>query len=285
MFSNVITYQIVEADFSDLEAKLAAMPFHPCQSLDPLRYGFVPAVGSEYAHRILSGETLICAKKQVKLLPGGAVKEAVDAKVAELSQAESRPVGRKERQALKDEMIFSMLPNAPTKSRLTYAYIAGDLLVVGAAARSEAEDLCSKLREALGSLKLVPVATHSSIEQVFTNAACGHVGLGRFEFGNEVELLGTKHGEIVRGKNVDITGAEIQSHISSGMLITKARVSFCETASVTVCNDLSLKRIVLPGADTGGSPEEQKSSEFAATCVQLGALLAGLFHLLGGRVA
>src|SRR5690606_20440038 len=114
--------------------KLAEFCFNPCGSLDPMRYGFVPPMGNhgtDFVHAT-NGYIMFCAKKQEKLLPGGVIKEQLEGKVQAISEAESRPVGRKERDTLKDEIIFSLLPHAFTRSTLDYAYIAtqDNLIVV-----------------------------------------------------------------------------------------------------------------------------------------------------------
>ncbi|RYZ86873.1 MAG: recombination-associated protein RdgC, partial [Moraxellaceae bacterium] len=92
---------------------LEALAFKPCGNLDPMRYGFVPPLGRngvELVH-VTDGNLMVCAKKQEKIVPGGVVKDALEEKISEI-KTQGRSVGRKERQELKDEILFSLLPRA-----------------------------------------------------------------------------------------------------------------------------------------------------------------------------
>jgi recombination associated protein RdgC len=174
-FKNLRLYRLSEPwphTSEALNTALEAFCFNPCGSLDLLRYGFVPPLGrhgSEYVHST-NGYVMICAKKQEKILPTAVVNEQLEEKAVALSEAESRSIGRKERQSLKDDIIFAMLPKAFTKSSLDFAYIAPheNLIVVNAASAKRAEDLLSKLREALGSLRCIPITAKNLPTQVMT---------------------------------------------------------------------------------------------------------------------
>ena len=77
-----------------------------------MRYGFEPPLGrqgSEYVHAT-NGYLMICAKKQEKILPSGVIKEQLEEKILAISEAESRNVSRKERDALKMKLFFHYCP-------------------------------------------------------------------------------------------------------------------------------------------------------------------------------
>lgn len=296
-FKNAKIYRLTE-DFNlipeELNAKLAEFSFNPCGSLDPLRYGFefpLGRHGSEYVH-VTNGYIMICAKKQEKILPGGVIKEALEEKIQAINEAESRPVSRKERDSLKDEIIFSLLPKAFTKSSLDYAYIAPAerLIVVNSASSKRAEDLLSKLREALGSLRCLPIQPKNITTQVMTHWLRESQAPHQFEFGSDCELQATKDGRIVRTKKLDLTSHEVRNHLESGMHVSKISLCWRESISFTVDDKLNIKRLTFEDAVTDKAndrnPEskaEQFDADFAIMAMELKNFIAALLAAFGGE--
>src|SRR5690625_7742087 len=81
-------------------------PFHPCGKMDTKRSGWSPPLGHQGTEYVQAahGYMMICSKRQEKLLPAAVVNEHLEEKVQEIQAEEGRPVGRKERQTLKDEI-------------------------------------------------------------------------------------------------------------------------------------------------------------------------------------
>src|SRR5690606_18536930 len=202
-FKNLRLYRLIEQwtlSAEELHSVLGEHLFNPCGSLDHLRYGWVPPLGrqSDQLVHATNGYLMICAKKQEKILPAAVINEQLEEKVAAISEAEARHPGRKERQTLKDEIIFSLLPKAFAKSSLDYAYIAPreNLIVVNAASAKRAEDLLSALREALGSLRAVPVTPNNIPTQIMTHWVRDADLPGDFILAEECELQASKDGRI-----------------------------------------------------------------------------------------
>jgi recombination associated protein RdgC len=296
-FKNLRLYRLTEAwklSAEDLAAKLEDFKFNPCGSLDPMRYGFVPPLGrhgTDFVHAT-NGYVMICTKKQEKILPGGVIKEQLEEKVLALSEAESRPVGRKERDTLKDEIIFSLLPKAFTRSSLDYAYIAPqeNLIVVNAASAKRAEDLLSKLREALGSLRCLPIAPKNIPTQVMTHWLRESEAPHQFEFGDDVSLEAAKDGRVIRAKRQDLTASEIRNHLESGMHVNKIGLVWKEAIHCTVDDCLAVKGLKLDDAISDKAndrnPEskaEQFDADFAIMTLELKNFIAALLSAFGGE--
>jgi len=287
-FNNLRIYTLAEAIQGDVAAKLAEHPFTPCASLDPVKYGFVPPVpnGTDYIH-VVNGCALICAKRQEKLLPGSVIKEILDAKVAELG----RPVGRKERSTLKDEIIFSLLPKAMTRSSLTYAYIdtTNGRIIVNSPNAKRAEDLLSKFREALGSLKCVPWGV-SEMQGVYASGvdATRHLtgwvresqAPHQFKFGEEIELQSPKDGRVVRCKRQDLTASEVLNHIESGMYVSKLALVWKEAIPFVVDGSMAIKSVRY--ADSLGDKSEGDAfdQDFAVMSLELRNMLDALTRVM-----
>ncbi len=296
-FKNLRLFRLTEEwtiSTEELNTKLAEFCFNPCGSLDPLRYGFefpLGRHGSEFVH-VTNGYIMICAKKQEKILPSGVIKEALEEKVQAISDAESRPVSRKERDALKDEIIFSLLPKAFTRSSLDYAYIAPNekLIVVNSSSAKRAEDLLSKLREALGSLRCLPISPKNLPTQAMTHWLRESKAPHQFELGEEVELQATKDGRVVRCKKLDLTAAEIRNHLDSGMHVSKIALVWKESISCIIDDQLGIKRLkfedVISDKANDRNPEtkaEQFDADFAIMAMELNHFINALLAAFGGE--
>jgi recombination associated protein RdgC len=259
-----------------------------------MRYGWVPPLGrhgSEYVHAA-NGYIMICAKKQEKILPAAVVNEQVEEKAIAISEAESRNVGRKERQTLKDEVIFSLLPKAFAKSSLDFAYIAtqDNLIVVNAASAKRAEDLLSALREALGSLRAIPIAPQNIPTQVMTHWLRDAQLPTEFELGEECELQAGKDGRVIRCKNQDLHADEIRSHLDSGMFVNKVAITWKEAIHCVIDDQLAVKRLKfddkIQEQTNDRNPEskaEQFDADFAIMTLELKVFISALLNAFGGE--
>lgn len=267
--------------------------FTQCGSLDPKRYGFWPPMGEgfEFTHEAL-GFTMFCAKLEEKILPAAAINSQLDEKVKAISDAESRPVGRKERQSLKDEVIFSMLPKAFSKFTLDYAYIdhKGGFIVVNSSSAKRAEDLLSKLREALGSLRCIPLSPKNIASQVMTHWLQTGQLPPNFEFGESIELQGGKDGRIIRARKQDLTASEILAHINSGMYVSKLALTWREAIHFILDDSLAIKSIKFDGAVSekanDRNPEskaEQFDADFCVMTAELTPFINELIAAFGGE--
>jgi len=296
-FKNARIYRLTE-DFNltpfQLHGRLCAFEFSPCGSLDSVRYGFVPPLGDAGTHLVhaTNGCIMICAKKQEKILPSGVIKEQLEEKVAAIREAESRPVGRKERDGLKDEIIFSLLPRAFTKSSLDYAYIAlqEKLIVVNSSSAKRAEDLLSKLREALGSLRCLPISPKHLPTQVMTQWLRDSKAPHQFALGEEVELQATKDGRVVRTKKLDLTSSEVRNHLESGMRVSKISLCWKEAIHFVIDDQLTIKRmnfedaIIEKANDCNAETKaEQFDADFSVMALELRGMIGDLIAGFGGE--
>ena len=296
-FKNLRLYRLTETwslSNDELNEKLAEFCFNPCGSLDPLRYGFEPPLGrhgSEFVH-VTNGYIMICAKKQEKILPSGVIKEQLEEKVLALSEAEGRPIGRKERDGMKDQVIFSLLPRAFTKSSLDYAYIAPQekLIVVNASSAKRAEDLLSKLREALGSLRCLHIAPNNLLTQVMTHWLRERAASHQLTLGEECELQAAKDGRVIRCKAHHLTADEILSHLESGMHVSKLALTWKEAIHFVVDDQLGLKRLKFEDSISEQANErnpeskaEQFDADFAIMALELKAFIADVLAAFGGE--
>lgn len=296
-FKNIRVFRLAEAFTLSPEALSEALEpnsFTPCGKMDMSRYGWVSPLGSEgqMLTHSTSGCIAIAAKKQEKILPASVIKEQLDEQVRAIRSAEGRPVGRKEREGMKDEIIFTLLPQAFTKSSTDYAYIdtRNDFIVVNAASANRAEDLLSALREALGSLRAVPLTPKNPAIQVMTDWVREQEPATDFELGDECELNASSDERVIRCKKLDLHDEQLRQHINTGMYVNKLAVQWKDSINCIIDDQLTFKRIRFADEliERAGdrSPEslaEQFDAEFAIMTLELAAFIKSVIAAFGGE--
>ncbi|MGS2718434.1 recombination-associated protein RdgC [Eionea flava] len=299
-FKNLRVYRFTQDftfDASSLSEALEQGAFVPCGSQELARYGWVSPIDhqSDSDHGLVHASQeylMICAKKQEKVLPAAVINEAVDEKAAAISEAEGRPVGRKERQSLKDDVLLELLPRAFARSSVHYAYIAlkQGYIVINAASASKAEELLAALRDVVGSLPVIPLVSQQLPHQMMTQWVTQAEAPSRFTLGGECELADPKEsGSVIRCKHQDLASAEINNLLQSGMIVTKLGLQWRQGIDFILDDQLAIKRLRFEDdiQDKANSHEAESKAElfdveFAVMTVELTAFLADMVAALGG---
>lgn len=296
-FKNLRVFRLAEPFSLSAEAldeALEGNSFQPCGKMDMSRYGWVSPLGpdAETLTHSANGYIAIAAKKQVKILPPGVIKEQLDEKVRAIRAAEGRPIGRKEREGMKDEIIFTLLPQAFTKSSIDYAYIdtRNDLIVVNSSSASRAEDMLSALREALGSLRVVPLTPKDPAIQVMTHWVREQQLATDFELGDECELNASHDERVIRCKKIDLHDDQLRQHLETGMYVNKLAIHWKEAISCIIDDQFTFKRVkfadqLLESASdvTADTLAEQFDAEFAIMTLELSAFIRAVLDAFGGE--
>ena len=297
-FKNLLMYRFTrpfELSADELGEALATQPFEPCGKLELMRSGWVAPLGHPFVELVHStnGYMMICARRQEKVLPAAVINEALEEQIQAIELAEMRKVGRKERGKLREEQIFTLLPRALARSILIYAYIAPaeGLLVVNAASATRAEELLDWLREALGSLPVIPMRPKGVPLQAMTSWLLEGKPPAGFQFGHECELRDpADEGAVIRCQHQDLTAAEINSHLKLGMTVTRLGLVWQGGIECLVDENLAVKRLVFDDviqeqAGEGGAEDvaTQFDADFAIMSLELSRFIAGLMQAFGGE--
>ena len=269
-FKNLQVYRFTkpfELTPEELTALLEEKPFQPCDSQDLSRYGWVPPLGNhgtDYVHSC-GGYIMICAKRQDKVLPAAVINEQLEEQVTAIQNKEGRGVGRKERVNLKEEITFSLLPRAFTRSSQQFAYIAPKegLLVVNSSSVKRAEELLSFLRDTITSVPVIPLTANNLPQNVMTDwLKTGQTAKG-FELGHECELRDpSDEAAVIRCKHQDLSSTDIKNHIKSGMFVSKLGLHWDGGIDCVVDDQLAIKRLSFD--DIIQEKAEQANAEDAA---------------------
>ncbi|HET8849072.1 MAG TPA: recombination-associated protein RdgC [Marinobacter sp.] len=279
-----------------LEEKLQADAFKPCGPQETARQGWVAPLGKHGEQLVHSanGYFLIALRKEEKILPGPVVKEAVEERAEAIELEQSRKVRRKEKDEIKEQVMLEMLPQAFSRNRRCYAYLAPQdgVLVVDAGSAKQAEDLASTLRKSLGSLPVRPPAVEQAPAFTFTgwlNDTLEHPN--NLVLGNECELKDpSEDGGVVRCKGLDLKADEIRNHLEAGMQVTKLALTWDDNVSFILDEELGIRRLKF-----GETLQEQLDhvdaddaaarfdAAFTLMTLELSRMIPGLLDALGGE--
>lgn len=298
-FRNLLVYRLTqpvslneETLIKALESKLAK----PCTFQELSTYGFIAPFGKSVdapLTHVSQNFYLIAARKEERILPASVVKEALQEKVDVIEARDARKVYKKEKDQLKDEVIQDLLPRAFSRKKVTYAAIAPELglIFVDTTSTAKAEELLSTLREALGSLPLRPLSVKVAPSATLTDWVKTQNASGAFHVLEDCELRDTfEDGGIIRCKRQDLSSDEIQTHLTSGKVITQLALMWQDKLSFILDDKLAIKRIkfedlLLDEADKEGGDDE--ASQFDATFLLMmmtfSEFLPALLEALGGE--
>lgn len=250
-FINAIAYKFKQEtnyNQADFEAALQQDKARTCSNQELSTFGWSPALGKHadsLAH--FSGSSiLICAKRQERLLPAAVVNEILAAKVEQIELEEVRPVLRKEKAELKENIIHTLLPQAFVKSTLIYAFINTEtgVIVVNTPSFNKAEEVLALLRKSLGTLPVVPFFANNYLDVFLTSTLTNLSAPEGFEIGFTAELEECDDSTAtVKLKNHDLTCEEVKSHLENGKRVTSLQLKFSDRISFNFNSDGAIKQI------------------------------------------
>ncbi len=297
-FKNLSVFRLTKPfsiSSDDLHEKLVEQAFEPVTSQEPKSFGWVTPLG-KHGNLLVhtsNGYTMVCAKRQEKILPAAVINEKLEEKVSIIEQEEARKVARKERQNMKDEITFDLLPRAFAKSSLLFAYIAPEegLIVVNTSSAKASEDLLSLLRESIGSLAVIPLTAKNLPMQTMTHWLSSKEVPNHFTLGGECELKELQDNGSIKCKEQDLLSDEIIHHINAGLQVTQLAVQWQEKIECVIDEKLTIKRLKFSDLVQEAANDRQAESmaeqfdvDFTLMTNEIKPFLSELILALGGEV-
>jgi len=260
-FKNARIYKVTDQlNLTGHDAFLAEHQFTPCMGQEAVKMGFTYPVHptiKQLVHEGQDGLFVVAVKRQEKMLPAAVINEELQPKIAALELDKGRPLGRKEKQALREELIQALLPRAmPRSSVVTVIYDSKTgYLIVNTTSAGRAEDLLALLRKSLGSLPALPWTDNNKLNLNMQDWLAGKNLPTGFELGNSVELKAPdEEGAKAKFSNHLLSSTEVQSHLDD-KLVTKLEMSLPNALSFTIADDGSIRRIQWNELTTNTSDE------------------------------
>ncbi len=277
-----------------LAEKLAEAAFKPVSGLERFSEGFAPpqAFSPEMVFAV-DFTWGISLKKQEKVLPAAVVRDFVDDKVAQIEAEEGRKVGKKEKGELKEKITDDLLPRAFSRNSRIAAVCdkRSGLLLVNSGTVSRADNVLSKLREALGGLEAALPQTVQSPASLMTDWLLNGNGSGGFELDSECELKG--QGDVaatVKVSKQDVSADEVVQHVKNGKTVSRLGLVWRDKIAFVLTAEFALTKIryldiLQEEAESYG--DDVPALAFATQVLmaqELSDMIAELVSLLGGRV-
>ncbi|GKV88495.1 recombination-associated protein RdgC [Pectobacterium carotovorum subsp. carotovorum] len=296
-FKNALIYRLTsDVMFDSLEEKLALFAFTPCGSQDRAKTGWISPISpllDTLSHQA-NGQIMLTLQREEKILPAPVIARELAAKIDSMETMQQRRLKKTEKDALKDEVLQTLLPRAFSKYHTTKIWInaGAGLIIVDAASGKKAEDALALLRKTLGSLPVVPLALETPIELTLTEWVRNGKAPAGFALQEEAELKAVlEEGGILRSKHQDLTSDEITNHIDAGKLVTKLALEWRERISFVLADDGSLKKlkfsdVLLEQNDDIDRADEvaRFDADFVLLTGELSTLISELVAALGGEV-
>lgn len=228
-----------------------ALSKHPAKAPTALQEGtfgwVLPFRDSLLRCEAVSGCWIIAAQTCEKILPASVINDILAEKLDAIEEVEGRRPVKKEREQMKEEIRAELLPKAFVKTKRTLAWIdpKRQILAVCAASEKMADDFTANLRDALGSLSIVPVgqsvAGADVLTQWYLEPVVRPAGT-EIEANLELSLL-QDPAVNARYKNLDLNAPEIKLSLESGMRIRKLSVSIEDQMTFSIDERFALKQI------------------------------------------
>lgn len=272
---------------NELDAVLAKHALRACGPLEVATRGFVSPFGPDseaLSHRV-GKAILVTLGSEEKLLPAAVVNVELGKRLRREAERRGRPVGGRQRRAIKAEVLDTLLPQAFVRpSRLNiWLDSKNGWLVLDTASRKSAETALTALREALGSFPAQPLAAAETPRALMTQwLAHGKLPAG-LTLGDECELREPAGGAVIRCRKQELESAEVRAHLKQGKQVYQLGLQFEDRASFVLGEDLVIRKlrfldVVQDSLDADGrdSAEAELDARFALMTLELERLFEGM---------
>jgi recombination associated protein RdgC len=279
-----------------LHEQLSKATFQPCGKMDMGSMGWVSPLGRDNDSLVHSTNNcmIFTARKEEKILPPSVVREFVNEKVEEIETQQMRKVRKREKDEIREEVLFDLIPRAFTRSTYLSAYIdvANGWLLIDTPTRKKAEEFTSFLRQTLGSLPVVSPQLLKAPANVMTQWLINQKECpSDFELADSCVLTDmTQEGAVVNCKHQDLLAEEIQAHLEAGKVVTRLALEWNDRLALVLDNELVVRRLQvldliqeqINEANTE-TPSQRFDTEFAIMNLELASLVKKLFEVFGGE--
>lgn len=248
-FKNLMIYRLttpLENLSQRLQTALPNEAFTPCLQSEMSKMGWVKPLKNDAHFYFNQGNNfLLHYQREDKILPANVIQDALNQRIAEQEEKEARQLKKAEKQALKEDIIATLLPRAFSKCSRLSLWIDSEnqFIYINTSSSKRAEKALGLLRKTLGSLPVVPLCFNNEIGQVTRQwLLTDHVPSWATIL-EEMEMKGGIDDAVIRCKQQDLTAPEILAFLESGKTIAKLALDWQENLSFILKEDGTLQRL------------------------------------------
>jgi recombination associated protein RdgC len=295
MIKNAVIYRLQAgwtATVEQLETALAGSRFFPCGATQERSIGWVaPREKAGALIESVGGQWLMKLMIESKSVPAGAVKAAVEERIAKYKEETGRErVGAKIKKEFKEEVTLDLMPRAfPRRSSvLVWIDLAAKLLVIDAGSHTRADEAVTELVNTLCVNGFAP----RPLSTVDSPAACmaswlqaGEAPAG-FTVDRDCQLASNDEDKAtVRYARIGLDTEEVRTHIQQGKVPTLLAMTWNDRLSFVLTEAGIIKRIDYLGGimETQKSEEDDFDANVTLATGELGAFIPALIEAMGGE--
>lgn len=176
-------------------------------------------------------------------IPSAQLTQLMASRVEAIELQQGRMLKKKEKEAIKEDILATLLPQAYTKRTSTYVWYEQRSGLMAVFAKGKAADFAlAMLRNTIGSLPVLPIAVKNPPEITMTTWLQEATIPAGFLIEDQAELRSAmQHGGIARFKQQDLMTDEVKNHLTKNeKLVTKLALNWGETVSFVLSDDLSI---------------------------------------------
>ena len=294
MFRNFRAFRLL-SDWPSTDAalieQLETKAFRPCAKTTAKAAGWESPLpqepGAEPGPLVLRAmhADLLQLRIQTRLLPPAAINEALEDRLTEFARRTQRAPSRAERRELKESVAEQLLPQALLKSeRIRVLCLPKEkLLLVDTATASNAELATERLRDALGSLMIVPLEYRQPpgawLETLF-------LGQGPTEFAVTRECRMQEPGNTaasVAWSDIDLGDASVRRHVKQGLALERLGLVYDGVLGFVLDREGVLRKLRLvdqAASDADDQADPSAAARLDADLALWSALVLRLFKTL-----
>jgi recombination associated protein RdgC len=298
MFKNALVYNIDQWDpptQADIERRLDGARFIECSPSQPASVGWVEPRGEKHSALLesVAGQLVLNLCSETRPVPGGVVKEQLNARLDKIETATGRRPKGKAAREIREQVVHELLPRAFPKRSTTAVWIDLEArrVLIGAASAKKADMVATQLVDLFGGLRLTAMQTALSPATAMSAWLSEKQAPAGFSLDRECELKQPDSEKAaVRYARHTLDIDELGEHIKQGKLPTQLAMTWNSRVSFVLTDTLALKKIklldvVLESTSPGDGEDGGFEADVAIATGELQHLLPSLIAALGGPLS
>lgn len=230
----------------ELSQKLQSLTFTSCLPSLPKSIGWVPPIEEDASHLVCSANhcLMICLQIEEKILPHAVIQQSLTEAIKQIETSENRKLRQKEKFALKEDIIATLLPRAFSKFTKVYAYldIIHQWLVVGTTNPKKTEAFITLFKKSVSDdIRAMDI---KNISTILTDWVKKQNFPSSFSIAKSCILQDpNQENRVIRCKQQDLFVNGIQALIKDGTVVVQLALIWEDRVDFVLSKDFSLTNI------------------------------------------